>query len=362
MDYASRQTRLREALAKHRLHSMLVTHLPNVRYLSGFTGSAAVLWISEGESFFYSDGRYREQASQEVRGARVEIVRKSLVDAVAESITRKLRRRKGITIGLEAQHISMANGQRLRQALGGVAKLREAPALVENLRLRKDGDELAAIRKAVELGAALFDCALKNLRSGVSETFVAGEMESAARRGGADGMSFDTIVAAGPRSALPHGRASQATIPTSGFVVCDFGVILHGYCSDRTRTVWVGTPTTDAREAYSAVLDAQLAAIDAVKPGVSLQKVDSAARNVLKKKGLAKFFTHSTGHGVGLEVHEAPRVAQGQRELLQPGMVITIEPGIYIPGQWGIRIEDMVVVTEKGCEVLTPARKEFIAI
>jgi Xaa-Pro aminopeptidase len=175
-------------------------------------------------------------------------------------------------------------------------------------------------------------------------------------------MSFETIVASGPRSALPHGRASEAKIPSRGFVVCDWGVILAGYCSDRTRTVYVGRPAERDRRVYDAVLEAQLAAIAAVKPGVTVAEADAAARNLLRRKGLARYFTHSTGHGVGLEIHEAPRIAAGQNEVLQPGMVITIEPGVYLPGKGGVRIEDMVVVTERGCEVLAPGSKEFITI
>jgi Xaa-Pro aminopeptidase len=187
-------------------------------------------------------------------------------------------------------------------------------------------------------------------------------MELAARRGGAEEMSFPTIIASGARSALPHGRASDHAIANGGFVVCDFGVILSGYCSDQTRTVWVGTVPEDARKAYEAVREAQQAAIDAVRPGVPVGEVDAAARKVLKKAGLGRYFTHSTGHGVGLEIHETPRVAAGQREILQPGMVITIEPAVYFPGKWGVRIEDMVAVTASGCEVMTPTSKDFVAI
>jgi Xaa-Pro aminopeptidase len=226
----------------------------------------------------------------------------------------------------------------------------------------KDADETALIRDAVRVGAGLFDEAVVSIRPGASEVEVAAQMELAARKAGADGMSFETIIASGVRSALPHGRASSTRIAAQGFVVCDFGVILHGYCSDRTRTVYVGSATEDARQVYGAVLEAQLAAIDAVRPGASVGSVDQAARKVLRKNGLAKYFTHSTGHGVGLEIHEAPRVAKGQPELLHPGMVITVEPGVYLPGKWGVRIEDMVVVTEHGCEVLDPTRKEFIVI
>jgi Xaa-Pro aminopeptidase len=226
----------------------------------------------------------------------------------------------------------------------------------------KDANEIALIHDAVRTGAGLFEAALASIHPGTSEVEVAAQMEFAARKAGADGMSFETIIASGARSALPHGRASNATIAPQGFVVCDFGVILHGYCSDRTRTVYVGSATEDARRIYGAVLEAQLAAIDAVRPGASVGSVDQAARKVLRKNGLAKYFTHSTGHGVGLEIHEAPRVAKGQPELLHPGMVITVEPGVYLPGKWGVRIEDMVVVTEHGCEVLDPTRKEFIVI
>jgi Xaa-Pro aminopeptidase len=246
--------------------------------------------------------------------------------------------------------------------VGALTRFVAFAALVERQRMIKDADELAAIRAAVDRGAALFDRALQVIRPGVSEVEVAAEMEYAARKGGADGMSFETIIASGPRSALPHGRASSAPIVTGGFVVCDFGVILHGYCSDRTRTVYVGAATAEARRTYDAVLASQHEAIDAVRPGVQVGQVDRAARKALQKKGLGKYFTHSTGHGVGLEIHEAPRVAKGQTEVLRPGMVITIEPGVYLPEKWGVRIEDMVVVTERGCEVLTPTQKEFIVI
>jgi len=175
-------------------------------------------------------------------------------------------------------------------------------------------------------------------------------------------MSFETIIASGPRAALPHGRASAAAIQAGGFVVCDFGVILHGYCSDRTRTVYVGAATAEARRIYDAVLASQLEAIEVVRPGVKVEQVDRAARKSLQKNDLARHFTHSTGHGVGLEIHEAPRLAKGQQEILRPGMVITIEPGVYLHGQSGVRIEDMVVVTEQGCEVLSPKQKEFIEV
>jgi Xaa-Pro aminopeptidase len=258
--------------------------------------------------------------------------------------------------------MTVAARSRLAGILPPGFRLREAPALVEQARMVKDEEEIACIRSAVILGASLFDRALQVIRPGIREAEVAAEMEYAARQAGAEAMSFETIIASGERSALPHGRASQAAIPGHGFVVCDFGVILSGYCSDMTRTVYVGRPSAEARGVYQAVKQAQQAAVDAVRLGVSVGEVDHAARKSLQKSGLAKYFTHSTGHGVGLEIHEAPRVAAGQNEVLQAGMVITIEPGVYVPGKWGLRIEDMVVVTERGCEVLTPTSKELVTI
>jgi Xaa-Pro aminopeptidase len=240
--------------------------------------------------------------------------------------------------------------------------LKEAPPLIEQARMVKDADEIQLLRSAATLGIRLFDRALQVMRPGIRECEVAAEMEYEARKAGASAMSFPTIIASGERSALPHARATGAAVPGRSFLVCDFGVILSGYCSDMTRTVHVGRPTVEARRVYQAVRDAQQAALEAVKPGVRVSEADKTARKLLHNKSLAKHFTHSTGHGVGLEIHEAPRLAAGQPELFQPGMVITIEPGVYITGKWGVRIEDMVVVNEAGCEVLTPSSKELIAV
>ena len=214
----------------------------------------------------------------------------------------------------------------------------------------------------MDLGASLLDVALRTIRPGVKETDVAARMEYAARQRGAEAMSFETIVAAGTRSALPHGRATAHAVPARGFVVLDFGVILRGYCSDMTRTVWVVKISRSERTLYEAVREAQQAATEAVRAGVTCGAVDLAARSVLRKARLDRYFTHSTGHGVGLEIHEEPRVARGRQEVLEPGMVITIEPGVYVPGRGGVRIEDMVLVREGGCDVLTPAPKALIEL
>jgi Xaa-Pro aminopeptidase len=357
-----RLRRLRDVLPQHKLDTLLITHSPNVRYLCGFTGSAGAIAVSPRGAFFFTDGRYTAQAREEVQGARVVIARKAPLVAAAEwLVKRAARNRKKHVLGIEGEHISVAERSRLIASLPRSFRVKAAPPIVERARMIKDANEIALLHQAVLLAAQLLDTALETLRPGITEAAVAAEMEHAARKAGAQGMSFETIIAAGKRSALPHGRASRQPIP-EGFVVCDFGVILAGYCSDMTRTVYVGRPDGEARLFYQAVLEAQLAAIAAVRPGVKVGEVDQAARSVLKSAGLGRYFTHSTGHGVGLEIHEAPRVATGQAEILRPGMVITIEPGAYVPGRWGVRIEDMVVVTEHGCEVLTPTTKDLITI
>ena len=364
MDYKARQRRLQESLQSNRLEALLVTHLPNVRYLCGFTGSAGVLFISDKKRVFFTDGRYRTQARAEVQGCKVVISKKGALVTCAEWLRVHKESPGAVSrrIGFEGEHLTVAERSRLAAILPRESALRQAPSLIERSRMLKDAEEIAKIRAAILLGANLFDVILKTIRPGVKESEVAAELEYAARRAGAEGMSFPTIIAGGERSSLPHGRASEAAIPRSGFVVCDFGVILSGYCSDMTRTVYVGRPTSEARRVYESVRRAQEAAIEAVQPGVTVGEVDQTARKLLKKNNLDRYFTHSTGHGVGLEIHEPPRVAAGQAEVLRPGMVITIEPGVYIPGKFGVRIEDMVVVTERGCQVLTPTSKTLITL
>jgi Xaa-Pro aminopeptidase len=368
MNHKQRMRQLQSALLKSKLDYLLITHLPNILYVTGFTGSSAALLVGDGEAgereaVLFTDGRYRTQARQEVNNARIVIGSKAPALAAAEWLASQ--RSRGRILGIESEWLSVGARDRLSAALrgkGGKARLRSAPPLVERARMVKDAEELSRIRAAAKLGASLFAVACKAIRPGAREVEVAAAMEFEARRNGAEGMSFPTIIAAGKRSAVIHGRASLARIPSRGFVVCDFGVILAGYCSDRTRTVYVGKPSQEARDFYGAVLEAQQAAIAAVRPGVTTGEVDEAARSVLRKWRLARWFTHSTGHGVGLEIHEAPRVAAGQTQALDPGMVITIEPGAYVPGKWGVRIEDIVVVTSSGCEVLSPEDKGLVVL
>lgn len=362
MDHASRLSRLRSEVEENDLHSLLVTHLPNVRYLSGFTGSAAALLVSGRDATLFTDGRYIAQAKEEVKSASIVIASKSPHVAAGDWLAAQRRRAGSLLLGIEPESLSAGMRDRLASVLRGKVRVRPAPPLVERARMVKDGAEIRRIRQAVELGASLFRIAREKIRPGVSEVEVAAAMEYEARSKGAEGMSFPTILASGPRSAIVHGRASAARIPRRGFVVCDFGVILAGYCSDRTRTVHVGKPSKEARQLYGAVLEARQSAIAAVRPGVTAAEVDEAARGVLRKWKLVQYFTHSTGHGLGLEIHEAPRLAAGQAQKLESGMVVTIEPGAYLPGKWGVRIEDVVLVTPSGCEVLSPTDKELVII
>jgi Xaa-Pro aminopeptidase len=336
------------------IESLLVTHLPDVRYLCGFTGSNAFLAITANRASMFTDGRYTTQAGQETEGARVVIAAKSARDEAC----RWLASSGAKHCAFDPESTTVAGLALYRKALpaGHRAFFQPLAApLVSNLRLIKDEEEVRLMKQAAQMGVDLFHELLPQLHPGIPETTVAAILEHSARTRGADGMSFETIVASGPRSALPHGRATAQRLPRKGFLTLDFGVILNGYCSDMTRTVFLGRPTQRERIKYDAVREAQQAAVAAVKPGVSCGDVDEAARSVLRKAGLAEYFTHSTGHGVGLEIHEAPRIAADQSQSLLPGMVVTIEPGIYIAGEFGVRIEDMVAVTPQGGQILTPA-------
>ena len=358
MDYRSRQNQFQLTLDHESLDGFVVTHPANLRYLCGYTGSNGLLLFLAGSRVFFTDGRYTQQAREEVLGARIVIAKGPLLHEAAKLFGRL----KSADLGFEADHTTVVAAADMRKLVRKKIAWKPTSGLIMRQRMRKDADELRIIREAVKLGAAVYEHALSSIRPGTRESEVAGRLEFAAREAGADGMSFDTIVAAGKRSALPHGRASSQLIPKRGFVVVDSGVVLNGYCSDMTRTVHVGPVSREERRWYQALLAAQLAGIAAVRPGAAAGEVDHAAREVLRKAKLDSFFTHSTGHGVGLEIHEPPRLGKQQEERLEAGMVITVEPGIYVPGKGGVRIEDMVVVTARGCQVLTPVTKELIEI
>jgi len=363
VDHFRRIGQLRRRLTRAGLHGLLVTHLPDVRYLCGFTGSNAALAVTRRAARLFTDGRYRDQAVAETQAARVEIVSSSAAVAAVEWLAAQ----PSVELaGFDPACTTVAELTRWRAALP--YRLRRtflsalAAPLVEPLRCVKDEDELAIMIEAALMGCNLFEHILGLLRPGIREIEVAAELEHRARMLGAEGMSFNTIVASGVRSALPHGHATTELLPRRGFLTLDFGVILKGYCSDMTRTVFLGKPRIAERNLYHTVLEAQEAAVAAVEPGARCGDVDEAARSVLRREGLAEAFSHSTGHGVGLEIHEQPRIGAGQTSRLLQGMVVTIEPGIYLAGKFGIRIEDMVAVTRSGGQVLTPAPKALIEL
>jgi Xaa-Pro aminopeptidase len=354
---------LRRRMSRAGIPGLLVTHLPDVRYLCGFTGSSAALAVTRRAARLYTDGRYKAQAAEEVAAAAVEIVANS--PAIAS--VQWLAAQRGVDFAaFDPANTTVADLTLLKAALPSGQRrsyLSALPApLVQKLRLQKDDDELALMREAALLGCRLFDHILGFIRPGLTELEVAAELEYRARLLGADAMSFETIVASGVRSALPHGRATAATLPRRGFLTLDYGVILKGYCSDMTRTLYLGKPRPNERSAYEAVLEAQESAVAAVTAGASCAEVDEAARGVLRKAGLADAFSHSTGHGVGLEIHEPPRIGAKQTTRLESGMVVTIEPGVYFAGEFGIRIEDMVAVTRNSGQVLTPSPKALIEL
>ena len=333
---------------------LLVTHPADVRYLSGFTGSSAALAIAGGRAALFTDGRYKTQAKEETSGLRVVVEQKAAgilaVDWLAEAGVARC--------GFDSTYTSVATLESLRAVLPGRKRrgfFVGLEGLVARLRQVKDSDEIGRMRRAASLGCALFEEVLQHVVPGMREAEVAAQLEFMARMAGAEAMSFETIVAGGERSALPHGKASAAKLPKRGFCTMDFGVVLEGYCSDMTRTVHLGKPSQRELDVYHSVLEAQEAAVEIVAPGVTCGEVDEAARSVLRSAKLDKYFSHSTGHGVGLEIHEGPRVASKQKQVLEPGMVITIEPGVYLPGEFGIRIEDTMLVTASGGEVLTAA-------
>jgi Xaa-Pro aminopeptidase len=354
MQHRERRQAALEAAKGAGAGSLVVTHLADVRWLSGFTGSSGAVALGRGGAALFTDGRYTTQAKAEAAGLRV-VIGKGAPGAQA---AKWLAERGAKRCAFDAVNTTVAALEGMRKVL--LAGQRRSffvatQGLVARLRERKDADEIVKMRHAAALGCRLFEGVLTNLSAGESEAEIALVMEFEARKAGAEAMSFETIVASGKRSALPHGKASRAKLPHRGFVTLDFGVVLDGYCSDMTRTVHLGRATTREWDVYHSVLEAQQAGVSAVVPGARCGDVDEAARSVLRKAKLEKWFTHSTGHGVGLEIHEGPRIAAKQEQVLEPGMVVTIEPGVYLPDEFGVRIEDMVLVTEKGHEVLTKA-------
>ena len=358
LPFAQRRRALQSQLGSEHLGSLLVTQPASWYYLTGFTGDAGALVVSHRGSALITDGRFVAQAREETSGIRIVPQQGSL----AASVGQFLKGARAARTGFDASQITVTQFRALRKAGGSRVRWIAAPGHVERLRGRKEAREIAQMRAAAILAGQVLQDALKLLKPGVRELEIAAEIEYQMRQRGASGPAFDTIVAFGERSAHPHARATAKRLRKNELVVLDLGAILAHYCSDITRTVVVGRASTRIRRWHKAVQEAQSAAIEAVKAGVTCGEVDAAARRVLAGYRLDRYFVHSTGHGLGLEVHEDPRVGKGQKQLLEPGNVITIEPGVYVPGVGGIRIEDDVAVHAERTEILTRIPRDLIEI
>ncbi|WP_127534486.1 M24 family metallopeptidase [Paenibacillus kobensis] len=353
----ARLNRLREKLATAGIEAFLVTYSHNRKYLSGFTGSAGMLLITADDSWLLTDFRYMTQAAEQAKGFQlVEHAAKPM-----ETVKQLLASRKIGKLAFEQEHVTYGEYAAWSGQLDTV-QLQPVSELVEQIRLIKDETEIAVMKEAAELADRTFQFALGIIRPGISELEIALEMETFMRKGGASGPSFETIVASGERSALPHGVASERIVGTNEFVKLDFGAYYKGYCSDLTRTVVVGQASERHREIYGIVLEAQLHALANLRPGMTGREADALSRDIIARYGYGDNFGHSLGHGFGLEIHELPRLSKLSDTVLTPGMTVTVEPGIYIPGFGGVRIEDDVVITDTGIKILTASPKELIEL
>ena len=348
---------IRTLAAAHGADAALVSHPADLRWAVGFTGSNGLLAVTDGAAHFVTDGRYTSQAAAEVDGAEVHVAPGALAAFVGD---------EGLLRGshqavVQAEHVTLAAYEALRDAL---APMRLVPAkefLSEAVAAKSEAD-VAAVGRAQALTCDVFDAILPYLAVGVSERDVAAEIVYQHLKRGASGMSFEPIVAAGPRGALPHARPSSRTFSAGDLVVIDMGGVLDGFCADLTRTVAVGEPGEVERAAYETVRRAQRAAIDAAHAGMTGRELDAVARGVIAADGLGEYFSHSLGHGVGIEVHEWPRLSQQVEHTLPAGATVTVEPGVYLPERFGIRIEDVIAIRDGGCDNLTPLPTDLLVL
>lgn len=351
----SRLQQMRQQMHDENIDAYVVMRPENGRYLSGFSGGESTLYITLEKAFLLTDFRYIEQAKAQAPAFEIIDAGQDHFAKLAE-IGQQAQR-----VGFEGDFITYLDFGKLKTGFQH-AELLSLPNLVNHLRSVKDSSELELIRQAVKIADNAFDEVLKTIEIGQTEEEIGLNLEFSMRRSGASGGSFDFIIASGFRSAMPHGTASSKLVQAGEFLTMDFGAIYQGYCSDITRTVFIGAPEDKHREVYEIVLAAQRAGIEAVVPGRTGKEVDAVARDIIEKAGYGDYFGHGLGHSVGLVIHEGPNLNKREERLLKPGMVVTVEPGIYIPNWGGVRIEDIVLVTESGCEVLTQAPKEFIIL
>lgn len=348
---------LRKQLLESKVDAILITHSYNRRYITGFTGTAGYALITQDALEFITDFRYVDQAKKQA--SLYEVV---LHDGpILKTVRERLQRHGVQRLAFEKDHVSYTQYEQMKEQLDGVELVPQQNA-VENLRVIKDEEELTIMQQAADIADAAFSHILTVLKPGITEREVEMELEFFMRKKGATSSSFDTIVASGERSALPHGVASDKVIERGDMVTLDFGAYYQGYCSDITRTVAVGEPDPKLKEIYEIVRKAQLNGVEKIKAGMTGIEADALTRDIIKEAGYGDHFGHGTGHGLGMEVHEAPRLSPMGNDILKPGMVVTVEPGIYISGLGGVRIEDDVVITENGCKILTKSDKQLIIL
>jgi len=355
-DYSKRRERALKGLKALGARNLLVTSPFNVSYLTGFTGEDSFLWLTQTEVVLMSDGRYEEQIESEVHGVEVLIRTPSM--SIVDAASHALNKWSGRDVYIEGSTTSVWQWERFKELMPTKSVV-SCTGVVERLREIKDSHELNLIEDSITVAQKAFRATTELIQGGMTEKQLADELEFSMRRLGAESAAFKTIVGVGPRSALPHGRPSSKRVDESSFVLIDWGAKKDFYLSDLTRVVLTDKPPARLEKMYLAVLEAQRAAIAEIRPGAIMGDVDIAARKALEKAGLEKRFTHGLGHSFGLEIHESVRLGKGQKRSLEVGMVLTVEPGVYIPGFGGVRIEDDVLVTEEGNRVLTDLPKEW---
>ncbi|MEI5908112.1 Xaa-Pro peptidase family protein [Bacillus spongiae] len=353
----SKLAKLREQFDKENIDGMLLTSTYNRRYMTNFTGSTGVALITKSKALFITDFRYTEQATDQCEG--FDIIEHKGGPIVAE-VAKQVKELDVKKLGFEKDHVTFATYAQYNQEVQ--AELVPVSGMVENLRLIKTPSEIKILKEAADIADAAFKHILDFIAPGKTELEVSNELEFFMRKCGATSSSFDIIVASGKRSALPHGVASNKVIEKGDFITLDYGAYYKGYASDMTRTVAVGQPSDKLVEIYQVVLDSQLKAMDEIKPGMTGIEADAISRDYIKEKGYGDYFGHSLGHGIGLEVHEGPGLSFRSNTVLEPGMVVTVEPGIYLKGIGGVRIEDDTVITENGNETLTHSTKDLIIL
>jgi Xaa-Pro aminopeptidase len=354
--YAARRNRLRKLVLQAEADALLVTNFKNVTYLTGFSGDDSFLLLTESGETLISDKRYSTQLEEECPGLKLEI--RGPGERMVPVTVGVIKRSRVKRLGIEAESATVSLERSLAKALPKI-ELVPTDSLVERLRIVKDKDEIDETRRACRQAERAYEVVKALLNLEMTELDVAAELEYQARRFGAKALSFPAIVAVGPRAALPHATPTTAKLSSSDFLLVDWGANSGLYMSDLTRIIVTGKISPKLRKVYGVVLTAQLAAINAIRPGATCEQVDRVARKIISKAGFGRAFGHGLGHGTGLEIHEAPRLAAGQKTKLRPGMIVTVEPGIYLPGWGGVRIEDDILVTRTGHEVLSDVPKQL---